>query len=420
LHDHLAGGFFRYCVDERWDIPHFEKMLYDNALLLPLYAEAAVQFESPEFHAAAEGIVAWLQTEMRAEGGGFCSALDADSEGVEGKFYLWTHEQFDAVIEGEARDIAMRHYGLDGEPNFEGEAWHLHAVGSTQAPGDTRERLLAERNWRVRPARDDKRLTSWNALLVHGLARAGLALDRDDWIDEAAATFSTIVQGMDARGRLPAVLGRATPTPGFLDDHAFALQAALSLLRARWSTPLLAIAMRLAECLLRDFADNGNGGFNFTADDHEPLPQRPKPWLDESTPSGNGVAAHALLELGFLLAEPRYLDAAEATLRAGWSATNVAPQASAAMLEALREFLTPTPVVVVRSAVSAVSVWCEALREAGQAPLHVYFIAGSDDGLPPALAAKPFSISGRATLCRGLACFAETDQPDKILAALVR
>ncbi len=403
LHDHLAGGFFRYCVDERWDIPHFEKMLYDNALLLPLYAEASVQFESTEFSVAAEGIVAWLQAEMRADGGGFFSALDADSEGVEGKFYLWTREPFTTVLDGEARDIAMRHYGLDRDPNFEGEAWHLHAA---DAHGDetTRQRLLAYRNLRVRPARDDKRLTSWNALLCTGLARAGVALGREDWIDEAVAIFEAISADMDARGRLPAVLGRTVT--GFLDDHAYALQAALALLQARWSMVVLATAIRLAETLLRDFADGESGGFYFTAHDHEWLPQRPKPWLDESTPSGNGVSALALLELGFLLGEPRYLDAAESTLRSGWTDIGEHPQAATTMLAALAEYRAPLPLVVIRGDVDALNTWREGLRNRIALPLRVYAMADADETLPPALAVKPHAAQGAAVLCRGTLCLA--------------
>jgi len=415
LHDHLAGGFFRYCVDERWDIPHFEKMLYDNALLLPLYAEALVQFEFPEFRAAAEGIVAWLQAEMRADGGGFCSALDADSEGDEGKFYLWTQEDFTAALDGDLRTVAARHYGLDRDPNFEDEAWHLH-VTDPQGDEKTRQQLLAYRNLRVRPARDDKRLTSWNALLCTGLARAGVALGREDWIDEAVAIFEAISADMDACDRLPAVLGRSGP--GFLDDHAYALQAALALLQARWSMAVLATAIRLAETLLRDFADAESGGFYFTADDHEWLPQRPKPWLDESTPSGNGVAALALLELGFLLAEPRYLDAAESSLRSGWTDIGEHPQAAAAMLAALAEFRTPTPLVVIRGDADALKTWREGLRNGIALPLRVYAMADSDDTLPPALAAKPHAAKGAAVLCRGTLCRASCADLEALVTQL--
>ncbi len=431
LFDHLAGGFFRYCVDERWDIPHFEKMLYDNAQLLPVYAEAAVQFDAPQFRAAAEGVVAWLQAEMRADGGGFCSALDADSEGVEGKFYLWTREQLREVLDGQTLAVAELAFGLDRKANFEGHAWHLHAVRTPEEIASAlsttpeqaralleqaRETLVRHRARRVRPARDGKRLTAWNALLCTGLARAGKALQREDWIDEAAGVFAVLMQSMDARGRLPAVLG--TQGPGFLDDHAFALQAALTLLQVRWSTAVLQSAITLADTLLRDFSDAGQGGFFFTAHDHEALPQRPKPWLDDSTPSGNAIAAQALLNLGFLLAEPRYLDAAETTLRTAWSPINELPQAAPAMLAALAEFRQPTPLVVIRGETDALLAWRKQLRATWRQPLHVYAIADDRVPLPAALADKPSAADGRATLCQGMACLASCESIESLIDQL--
>ena len=432
LHDHLAGGFFRYCVDERWDIPHFEKMLYDNAQLLPIYAQSAVQFSAPRLLEAANGIVAWLQAEMPADGGGYCSALDADSEGVEGKFYLWTREDFAAALDPETRVVASKRFGLDRDANFEGEAWHLHDIRSTvqiaretglseprveELIAEARRALLAHRDQRVRPGRDGKRLTAWNALLCSGLARAGQALGRSDWLDEAQALGSLLIAAMDTRGRLPAVLG--TTGPGFLDDHAYTLQALLTLLEARWSTATLQAAIRLAETLLRDFADRETGGFFFTAHDHETLPQRPKPWLDESTPSGNGVAIQSLLALGFLLTEPRYLDAAESGLRAGWTALTELPQAAPSMLAALEEFRRPTPQVVIRGNTSAIEEWRAGLRSAWSAPLRVYGIPAEIDDLPPALACKPVSPAGRATVCVGTRCLAACDDLGSLFTQLV-
>ncbi|KFN43389.1 thioredoxin domain-containing protein [Arenimonas oryziterrae] len=433
LHDQLAGGFFRYCVDEHWDIPHFEKMLYDNAQLLPVYAEAATQFESPQFQQAAGGIVTWLQAEMRADGGGFCSALDADSEGVEGKFYLWTRAQVDAALDTDLREIVHAHYGLDRAPNFENEAWHLHAAktpaeiaaasGSDAAEisrrlARTRSVLLAKRAERIPPARDDKRLTAWNALLVTGLARAGKALQREDWLDEAETVLDMLIAAMDVRGRLPAVLG--STGPGFLDDHAFTLQAALTVLEARWSVRALRAATQLAETLLSDFIDRAEGGFFFTARDHEALPQRPKPWLDESTPSGNAVAARSLLTLGWLLAEPRYLDAAEATLRAAWTPIAELPQAAPAMLSALAEWQQPTPLVVIRGEPGALALWRYELRRLWPHPLNVYAFSDHGTELPPGLAEKPETAAGRATLCQGTQCLAACDSVEALVAQLQR
>ncbi|MFT3805875.1 thioredoxin domain-containing protein [Arenimonas sp.] len=429
LHDHLAGGFFRYCVDEHWDIPHFEKMLYDNAQLLPVYAEAAVELDSAPFREAAEGIVAWLRQEMRADGGGYCSALDADSEGEEGLYYLWDRESFDAALEAPEREAARSHYGLDHEPNFESRHWHLHAAASAAQIAQSlqrdeedivvelaraRSRLLARRGTRIRPGRDDKRLTFWNALLASGLARAGLALAREDWRQESLALLRLIQSACDARDRLPAVIG--SEGPGFLDDHAAALQASLDVLRATGEARALQLAQRLAETLLRDFADESTGGFFFTAHDHAPLPQRPKPWLDESTPAGNGLAARALQELGWLLAEPRYLDAAEACLRAGWSALSDLPQAASSLAIALREWRDPPVQVLVRGDASSLVRWRAQLTN--ERACRVYLLADEDSALPPALADKPRSADGIATLCKGPVCSLVTAESGELLEAL--
>jgi uncharacterized protein YyaL (SSP411 family) len=435
LYDHLAGGFFRYCVDERWDIPHFEKMLYDNAQLLPLYARASVVLDAPEWARTAEGVVAWLRAEMRAGDGGYASSLDADSEGEEGKFYVWSSDELRAVLPDEDRAVAVA-FGLDRPPNFEGAHWHLHAARTPAqvvaaglgggrdetAVADSIERarraLREARSRRVRPARDDKRLVAWNALLATGFAQAGDALQRADWIDEGAVLCHRLLAERDARGRLPAVVG--STGPGFLDDHAYLLQACVAQLEARWDTALLRAAVGLADTLLADFAETteaGVLGFCFTAHDHEPLPQRPRPWLDESTPSGNGVAAKTLLVLGYLLAEPRYLDAAEGTLRAGWTTLQQLPQAAAAMLMALREFLEPTPIIVLRGDEAAIARWRAALRAAAPTA-RVFAIPESAEDLPDALASKPTATDGRATVCQGMQCLAAVESVEELLGQL--
>jgi uncharacterized protein YyaL (SSP411 family) len=256
-------------------------------------------------------------------------------------------------------------------------------------------------------------------LLATGLAQAGEALQRADWIDEGAALCHRLLAERDARGRLPAVVG--STGPGFLDDHAYLLQACLAQLEARWDTALLRAAIGLADTLLADFAETteaGVLGFCFTAHDHEPLPQRPRPWLDESTPSGNGIAARALLVLGHLLAEPRYLDAAEGTLRAGWTTLAQLPQAAASMLGALEEFLQPLPLVVLRGDDEALARWRAALRASASLPMRVYAIPESADDLPEALATKPTAADGRATVCQGMRCLASVDSIEGLLAQL--
>jgi uncharacterized protein YyaL (SSP411 family) len=380
-------------------------------------------------------VVAWLREEMRAGDGGFASALDADSEGEEGRYYVWSEPELRAALPDPDHALAAAAFGFDRPPNFEHARWHLHAQrtpeqleGDPRAPGldataiavvldRAKQSLRTVRARRIRPARDDKRLVAWNALLATGLAQAGAALKREDWIDDGAMLCRRLLAERDTRGRVPAVVGSAGP--GFLDDHAFLLQACLAQLQAKWDGALLAAATGLADTLLADFAETADGavhGFCFTASDHEPLPQRPRPWLDESTPSGNGVAAHALLVLGHLLARTDYLDAAEGTLRAGWTTLAQIPEASAAMLGALGEWLEPKPLVVVRGDEAALSRWHAALCGAG--PSRVFAIPETATDLPDALALKPTAAEGRATVCVGMRCLASVDSVEALLAQL--
>ncbi|HEX7061139.1 MAG TPA: thioredoxin domain-containing protein, partial [Woeseiaceae bacterium] len=316
LQDHVGGGFFRYSVDRFWRIPHFEKMLYDNGPLLALYSQAHLATGEPLFAQAAEDCADWLLADMRSPEGGFYASRDADSEGEEGKYYVWTPEAIAALVSPEEYRVLAQRYDLAGRPNFEGK-WHLAAreplaetakalsLDEEEARALLRRayaRLLDARRQRVPPGRDEKQLASWNALAVRGLAIAGSVLRREDLLEAAAAAADFIHQRMLRDGRLLASYKDGSARfPAYLDDHAFLLDALLELLQVRWDSGRLAFAIGLADALLEHFQDAENGGFWFTADDHEPLIHRPKPLGDESMPSGNGIAARALQRLGFLL-----------------------------------------------------------------------------------------------------------------------
>ncbi|HEY5720059.1 MAG TPA: thioredoxin domain-containing protein, partial [Gammaproteobacteria bacterium] len=311
IHDLVGGGFCRYSVDGNWMIPHFEKMLYDNAQLLPLYAEAARRTGEPLYRDAAATTVAWLAREMRDPAGGFYSALDADSEGHEGRFYVWERDELERLLEPDDFASATRVFRLDGTPNFE-ERWHLHRHDDGQSDPEFIDRLRATlfpaRARRVPPGRDDKVLSAWNALLAAGLARAGRQLGRPEWVAQATATVEFLRTRQWHGDRLRAAWKEGSAyLDGYLDDHAFALDACLELLQAAWRREHLDFAIALAEALLARFEDPAGGGFFFTASDHEALITRPKPFGDDATPTGNGVAARALGRLGHLLGEPRYL-----------------------------------------------------------------------------------------------------------------
>ena len=420
LYDQLGGGFCRYSVDERWAIPHFEKMLYDNGPLLRLYADAWRVSGEPMFLRVAEETAGWVMREMQSPEGGYYSSLDADSEHEEGKFYVWSREEVSRHTTAEEYAVVAAHYGLERPANFEGAHWHLlvalplaDVAGSLGRPlaecerllASAREKLFAAREQRIRPGRDDKILTSWNALMIEGMARAGLALGRADWLESAARALDFLSRELWRDGRLLASWkdGKAN-LPAYLDDHAFLISALLALLQARWRREDLDFAVALAEILLAHFADAENGGFFFTADDHEHLIQRPKPYGDESLPAGNGVAAVALGRLGHLLGEPRYLDAAERTLRNAWTQVSQLPYAHATLLDALDEQLEPPEVIVLRGD-GTLPGWL-ARATSRYAPRRLSLaIPGDATDLPDGLAERRAPPSGcLAYVCRGTHC----------------
>ena len=445
IHDQIGGGFARYSVDERWEIPHFEKMLYDNAQLLPLLAQrGAAALPGPDapdssagarLAAAARDTVAWLERELRAPNGAFYAALDADSEGEEGKFYVWQRDDVQALLDADEYAVAAPHWGFDRAPNFEQHAWNplvaqpLEAIATTLGIAhddaqrrlqSARQKLLLARASRVRPGLDDKILTAWNALLASGLAQAARSLGEPRWAVLARAALDALQREAWHNGRLCAKAGAdALRFPAYLDDHAYLLDALLEQLQCAWDSALLTWAGVLADALLARFEDDAHGGFFFTAHDHETLIQRPKPWADDATPSGNGVAARALLRLGHLIGETRYGAAAERALRAGFATLEQMPQAACGALRALNDLFDPRTHVVLRAADGAeADAWCAALTLAPGARVDVYVVPPHAADLPGTLAAQTYAAGGVAYVCKGTQCLAPIATPQELAEAL--
>ncbi len=410
LFDHIGGGFYRYSVDRYWQIPHFEKMLCDNGLLLAMCAQAAIATGETAFAATANATANWILADMRAENGAFFSTRDADSEGVEGLYYLWTPTQVEELLSDEYAVFA-KHFGLDKDANFE-DQWHLtvrapieddDALASIE---QSKKILLAERMTRVAPGRDEKQLTSWNALAIRGLAIAGRTLERPDLTEAAVEAADFIRENMVRDGRLLASYkdGEAR-IAAYLDDYAFLLDAVLELLQSDWSTPHLEFAVQLADLLLEHFEDSENGCFYFTANDHEALIHRPKPLADEAVPSGNGIAAFALQRLGFLLCETRYLDAAERCLRGAWQAIDEYPHGHVSLLNALEEFIAHPEIIVIRGEAEEIARWRDSAAKVYAPRRLVFAIPSSESALPGALADRK-SVDGEtvAYKCVGTHC----------------
>jgi len=421
MYDQLGGGFCRYSVDAQWMIPHFEKMLYDNAGLMATYAEAAVATGDTFYARIAAETADWVIRDMQSPEGGYYSSLDADSEGHEGKFYVWDREEVRQALTAEEFALFAPRFGLDRSPNFEGK-WHLHTFRSIsdvaaeariEVPEAertleaARTKLLRIRNARVWPGRDEKILTSWNAMTIRGMAIAARILARDDLAESATRSLDFIRKTLWRDGRLLATYkdGRAHLN-AYLDDYAFLADAALELQQVRFRADELEFARQLVDAMLEHFEDRANGGFFFTSDDHESLIQRSKAFHDDATPSGNGVAALVLQRMGHLLGENRYLQSAERTVRAAWLPLERYAQGHASMLTALEEILDPPQIVILRGDQETISTWQKDLARVF-AP-HRFVIAVPTDAtdLPPALADKKPAGEAVAYLCKGSVCSA--------------
>ncbi|HKT72500.1 MAG TPA: thioredoxin domain-containing protein [Steroidobacteraceae bacterium] len=419
INDQLGGGFCRYSVDEHWMIPHFEKMLYDNGALLAVYAQAAIATGDVFYAQVAARTADWTLREMQAPEGGYYSSLDADSEGHEGKFYVWDREEVrDALAETEYAVFAAR-FGLDREPNFEGK-WHLHVfqsegeisaqlkVDAAQIPHlleSARQKLLARRAARVRPGRDEKILTSWNALMIRGMAIASRALGRPDLAESATRALDFIRTTLWRNGRLLATYkdGRAHLN-AYLDDYVFLAEAILELQQTRFCSAELTFARELLDVVLEHFADPEAGGFFFTSDDHETLIHRSKSFSDDATPAGNGSAAFVLQRMGHLLGNAAYLHAAERTLHGAWPAVEKYPHGHVSLLNALEELLNPPEIVLLRGEATEITAWSQELGRLYAPRRLILAVPADTPALPAALAEKTPRDRSVAYVCQGSVC----------------
>jgi len=420
IYDHLGGAFCRYSVDERWEIPHFEKMLYDNAQLLPIYADASRLLNDASLTSVCIDTANWVTQTMQSSDGGYFSTLDADSEGEEGKFYAFTREEIQGRLNDTEWRVLEEHFGLNKPANFEGK-WHLaiktpvdelglklnlDAETITAAIHSGRHKLFEYRSSRVAPALDDKILTSWNGLMIRGMARSGYLLGQAQWIDSACQAVDYLRQTMWQEGRLLATSRNGkTHLNAYLDDYVYTIDGLLELLQARWREQDLHFAIELTDCLLTHFMDRDNGGFFFTSDDHEQLVHRPKPGMDDAIPSGNGVAAKVLQRLGHLLGETRYLDAATTTLHYLSHAMTRYPSAYGSSVCAVEEHLAPPETIVLRHESNAdINAWTRAAQDQYSTSRMVIAIPSSAHSLPGILAHRQSRAAVTAYVCQGLSC----------------
>ena len=418
MYDQIGGGFSRYSVDARWVIPHFEKMLYDNALLARAYLHGFQVSGEPFFARVCTETLDWTLRDLRQEEGGFASSLDADSEGEEGRFYVWTPDEMRAALgdDGSLAEAALEHFGLTGPPNFEGRWAPVRATSDPERLGEIKERLREARERRVWPALDDKRLTAWNALMISALADAGAALDRPDYTDAAVACAEFIWRDMrDADGRLLRTYNRGQARLGaYLEDHAFLLEALLTLYETTFDPRWFAAARELAETILARFSDAENGGFFATADDHETLIARRKELEDAPIPAGASSAAFGLLRLAALTGEHRYEEAALGVLRLLHAVAPQHPAAFAHLLQALDFHFAPVKEVAI---VGPDAAPLERVVRSAFRP-HLVVAGGPADGVPLLEGRDPVDGRAAAYVCEHFACLRPVTEPDDLAALL--
>ena len=437
IYDQVGGGFHRYSVDGQWLVPHFEKMLYDNALLARDYALAHRVTGAPEHARIAQETLDYLLREMRRPGGGFAAAQDADSPGGEGAFFVWTPQEIEALLPApQARAVILR-YGIRPDGNWEGGGTILRVVATLDAVssevGEDARPLLAAgrralyeaRSGRPAPARDDKVIAAWNGLAIAALADAGLILGRADYVDVASATAAFLLDALVVDGRLRrAHMGGQARHLGQLDDHADLCHGLLCLYGATFHPRWLAAARTLAEQMIELFADDAGGGFFYSGADGEALVARTRDLEDHPTPAGNSQAAHVLLRLADLTGDAALEERALGALRLVRGEMGRFPQAFGTALIALDHHLSERrEIAVVGPPDDPRTAELVRAARAGAAPADA--LAAGDPGDPSAVEAAPLLrdrplVEGApaAYVCRRFACQAPVTDPEELSQTL--
>jgi uncharacterized protein YyaL (SSP411 family) len=453
IYDQIGGGFARYSVDAVWLVPHFEKMLYDNALLVPAYLHGWQVLGHERYKRTVTETLDWVLREMRGPEGGFYSALDADSEGVEGKFYVWTPDEVRTVLTAAGHedrvDDVLAWFGVTELGNFDGSnILNLPAGADAERPAwvdEVREVLRAHRDERVWPGLDDKRLTSWNALTIGALAEAGAVLKRDDYLDAASTCAEFVLAELrDNDGRLLRTWkeGRGRLN-GYLEDYAYVVEALLTLYEATFELRWFEAGREIADRMTELFEDPDQGGFFTTSNDHEELIARRKDVNDHPIPSGNSAAAYGLLRLAALTGEQSYERSAVGVFRLFHSALGRHPQAVAHMLRALDFHLSPIKeVALISPAGAGAAAVTDAPVSSGTAEdgperfsqeigeltgvvraefrPRIVVAAGREGSESPELLRERSAVDGQAAayVCERFTCQAPVTDPDELSAAL--
>lgn len=425
IYDHLGGGFARYSVDERWLVPHFEKMLYDNAQLLELLALAHARTGNPLFLSRAQETVDWLAREMTTEAGAFASSLDADSEGEEGKFYVWSFEDIERALGRDAAAFFAAHYDVTSQGNFEGHNI-LNRLSNTPRTTAEEERLaalraklLSERAKRIRPGLDDKVLADWNGFMIAALANAGALLDKPEWINHAVKAFRFVAESMTREDRLGHSWreGRLL-FPGLSSDYAAMIRAAIALHQATGETFFLDHAKGWTAKIERHHADPQTGGYFLAADDAEALIVRTASTRDDALPNPNAVMAQNLIRLALLAGDDRYRERADRLFDALLPIAAENLFGHAALLNALDLRLRHREIVTTGSNSGKLAAAALKLSFLDRTLLRVATPLSLPAGHPARDMIASSPPTGAAFVCVGERCSLPVTDPNRLAAAL--
>ncbi|MDA7841765.1 thioredoxin domain-containing protein [Gammaproteobacteria bacterium] len=386
IYDHLKGGFFRYSVDELWMIPHFEKMLYDNGPMIDILCNAYKITQNSLYLDKINQTCQWAIEEMQDKQGGFYSTIDADSEHVEGKFYVWTDEELKDILNTNELKLFKEIFVVYNKPNFEGK-YHLHVTKTNQECYINNKnsadlicaKLLKIRNERVRPTTDKKMLVSWNSLLMLGLINAYKITGNNNYYNSAKKCFDFIRNNMWINNKLYACYHDKPCFNAYLDDYAFLSKACIEFLKIDWNERDFGFLENLTDSLINNFQDKENGGFYYTSDTHEELIYRPKSYMDESLPSGNSIATEVLSELYELTGNSKYIKAVDASISSAADSINRSKFSHCSLYLAAPNIKISKKLIIIRCELEKIDEYKKNIYALNIMNDNIYFIANNEN-----------------------------------------
>ena len=422
IFDHLKGGFFRYSVDELWMIPHFEKMLYDNGPMISILANAFRKTGNKMYLNKLSQTCDWLLAEMQSNDGGYYSTIDADSEGIEGKFYVWSDDDLKNILNKEEIDVFKKMFVVYDRPNFDGK-YHLHVTKTNESyylenidiANKICKKLLQKRDERIRPGTDKKVLVSWNALVIEGMINAYKVTENKDYLISARKSFDFIKNNMWQDGKLYACYHDKACFNAYLDDYAFLSRACLEILKIEWDNSYFDFLIKTTDVLINDFQDKENGGFYFTSDNHEELIYRPKSYMDESLPSGNSIAIGALMELYELTGLTKYIEAVENAINSAHDSLNRSNSSHSSLLLAAPRTDSSKRLIIIRCEESNLSDNQNLINKLDTLNDNIYFIANNITLKADSLSDKKSEGNFTAYICQNNICLKPISSIEKLI-----